>query len=191
MKKLIKLLTKLLTVIVALGIISPTFLSAQESRKGFGVELDALPYITGGYYGSVWYGQNQWRVRGIISKINLPDFITEDGFEDATTTAYTVIIDRFIGARANRQEGLWVGAGFEFWRNSINREGYSQSEDYDSYIATVGAGYVIPISGRLYINPWLAGHYRFAGDDEVPVSGATYKPKTFLPELSVKLGWRF
>ncbi len=33
--------------------------SKTNTRIGF--ELDALPYITGGYYGSIWVGHNNFR----------------------------------------------------------------------------------------------------------------------------------
>lgn len=46
----------------------------KESKFIFGTELDALPFITGGYYFSVISGLDPIRVRAVVSQVNLPDF---------------------------------------------------------------------------------------------------------------------
>ncbi len=42
-------------------------ISARRATIGF--EVDALPYLTEGYYGSVWIGCNQMRYRAIVTKV--------------------------------------------------------------------------------------------------------------------------
>jgi hypothetical protein len=69
--------------------------SAVIEKTVVGFELDALPYITGGYYGSVWSGRNQFRLRGVISEVNVPSFATEDNFKENKIKAYALIIDFF------------------------------------------------------------------------------------------------
>jgi hypothetical protein len=80
------------------------------------MEIDVLPYATGGWYGSLWYGFGHLRIRGVISQVNPPDFTIEDGFTDARTRAYALLVDYF--PRPGRT-GPWLGAGIERWENSI------------------------------------------------------------------------
>ena len=60
-----------------------------------GLELDALPYITGGYYGSVWMSRNHMRYRAIVTKVTTPEFVLQDGFTNNRIMAYTFIADYF------------------------------------------------------------------------------------------------
>lgn len=170
-----------------IGLRNPSTVSAGE----FGTEIDAIPYTTGGYYGSMWYGFGSNRVRAIVTKVNIPGFMTKSGFSNERTDAYAVIIDRFFGTDAHNRTGLWIGAGMEYWKNSIERENHAQSSEYDSFMLTLGTGYVKYITSRLYVNPWIAAHIRTFGDKDVIVSDTTYSPSVFTPEASIKLGWVF
>src|SRR5947208_5696485 len=40
----------------------------QARRTTVGVEIDVLPYILSGYYGSLWVGRGQWRARAVVSR---------------------------------------------------------------------------------------------------------------------------
>jgi hypothetical protein len=100
---------------------------------GAGVELDVLPYATGGWYGSLWYGFAHVRIRGVVSRVNPPDFTVDGDFTDAQTTAYALIADYF--PRRDRT-GLWLGAGVELWENSIAHPGESVRGQYDTVMAT-------------------------------------------------------
>jgi hypothetical protein len=46
----------------------------SEKKWNFGIELDALPYATGGYFAGAWIGKDQWRTRALLADVNLPDF---------------------------------------------------------------------------------------------------------------------
>lgn len=157
----------------------------------FGTELDALPYATGGYYGSAFAARDAWRLRGVVARATAPGFTVSDGFEDKRTDAYAFLVDRFIGPRSRRQEGFWVGGGVELWRNRIRREGVSDYAKYNNTMLTAGAGYVWRISRHFYINPWAGAHFVVAGDRNVNVSGATYTQPRITPEVSVKFGFTF
>ena len=160
--------------------------AAPRTTGGF--ELDMLPYVSGGYYVSGWIGHDRIRVRPVITKTTLPDFAVQDGFENANLDVYAVIVDYF---PRGGFRGFWAGAGVEFWKNAIENEGNGGTAEWDNTVATIGAGYVWKFAGNFYLNPWAAGHLVVAGPTSVDAGGATYSPKRFTPEVSVKLGWHF
>jgi len=45
------------------------------TKKTIGTELDLLPYVSGGYYLSMWYGVDQFRFRAILTKTTVPEFV--------------------------------------------------------------------------------------------------------------------
>ena len=153
-----------------------------------GFELDALPFITGGYYGSVWVGHNRFRYRAIVTRLNAPDFYVASGFTRNKINAYTLIADYFFKPHF---EKWWVGAGIEYWDCSIQADTKIQTATYQNTIFTLGGGYVWKFYRNFYLNPWVGGHLRLAGDQNVAVDAKTYKPALLSPEASVKLGWHF
>lgn len=153
-----------------------------------GFEVDVLPYITGGYYGSGWIGYDHWRYRAIITKITTPDFVLKDGFANNRIQAYTLIADFFFQPDF---KGWWIGAGFEYWKGEIQSDAKLNIAKYDSGIFTAGGGYVWKFHKHFYLNPWAASHIRIAGDNNVIVDGKTFTPPVFTPELSLKVGWHF
>jgi hypothetical protein len=186
--------TRVLCVLLAaLAATSPA--AAQETnattaapRTTAGVELDVLPYASGGYYVSGWIGHDRVRVRPVVTKTTLPDFVVQDGFKNADLDVYAVIVDYF---PRGGFRGFWVGAGVEFWKNAIENEGNGSTAEWDNTVATIGAGYVWKFAGNFYLNPWAAAHVVTGGPISVNAGGATYSPKRFTPEVSVKLGWHF
>lgn len=157
-------------------------------RLRFGVELDVLPYATGGYYGSFWVGRDRLRVRPVIARTTLPDFMVDDGFENADIDAAALIVDYFF---QEGFKGFWAGGGVEYWQNSIENATSGDRATWSNTIATVGGGYIWRLKSGLYINPWAAGHLVVGGPTEVAVGDAVYEPSRFSPEVSVKLGWAF
>lgn len=161
------------------------------TRPSLGFELDALPYLTGGWYGSCWMGRDGLRARMVVSDIFVPDFTVQKGFQDSRTKAFALILDRFFGADSKIFAGPWMGAGVEYWDNSIRRKGFSERADYTQRVATFGGGYVWRVHGGITLNPWAAAHARIGGAERVTTSGAVYRPARFLAEASIKLGWSF
>jgi hypothetical protein len=161
----------------------------KETKKTtVGFELDALPYLSGGWYGSAWVGRDRVRIRPVVASTELPSFLVEEGFSDAKVEAYALIVDWFF---RDDFRGFWVGAGAEYWKNGVTNETDGGTAEWSNTVATVGGGYVWKISGNLYVNPWIAGHLIVGGPTSVTAGGATYHPKRFSPEASVKLGWHF
>lgn len=157
-------------------------------RTTVGFELDALPHITGGYYGSAWLGHDRVRIRPVFAKTTLPSFVVQDGFRNAEVNVYTMIVDCFF---RDGFRGFWVGAGVEYWRNSVENKANGATARWGNTITTLGGGYVWNFAGNFYVNPWGAGHLIVAGNTDVLVGGAAYSPKRFTPEASLKLGWHF
>ncbi|NMH88701.1 hypothetical protein [Flavivirga algicola] len=160
--------------------------SVKDISVGF--ELDALPYITGGYYGSVWVGHNHFRYRAVIAKVETPDFIIKDGFTNNEIKAYAAIVDYFFKSDL---EGWWIGTGLEYWDSKIQTDAKLNTSEYNNTVFTIGGGYVWKFYKNFYLNPWLAGHLRIAGDKDVIVDGSTFETQLFTPEISLKIGWHF
>ncbi len=180
---------KKLTLILSLAISCLVHVKAQETTTStVGVELDALPYITGGYYGSVWYGNNHMRYRAVITQVTMPEFVLEDGFTNNEIKVYAAIVDYFFKPDF---EGWWIGPGLEYWDAKIQTDAELETAEYNNTIFTFGGGYVWKFYKNFYLNPWAAAHLRIAGDKNVVVDGSTFETKLIIPEISVKLGWHF
>ncbi len=166
---------------------------AQEDNQStrstsIGFELDAVPYIFKGYYGSVWVGHNHFRYRAVITKIETPDFILKDGFTNNEINVYAAIVDYFFKPDF---EGWWIGPGLEYWDAKIQTNSKLETVEYNNTIFTIGGGYIWKFYKNFYLNPWVAGHLRIAGDKEVIVDQSTFETPLFTPEISLKLGWHF
>jgi hypothetical protein len=158
------------------------------NRTTVGFELDALPYITGGYYFSVWVGHNHMRYRSVVTKATTPEFLLKEGFTNNDIHAYTLIADYFFKTGF---KGWWIGSGFEYWKGQIQADTKLSNAKYSNAVFTVGGGYVWKFYKNFYLNPWTGCHLRIAGDTEVMVDGEKFVPPFFTPELSIKIGWHF
>ena len=156
---------------------------------GIGFELDVLPYFTGGYYGSIWYGHGPVRGRFIVANTNVPSFFIPTGFKDYNLQVYALIGDYFI--QSSSFEKLWVGLGVEYWDGTIVSESTEISADHNNYVITIRLGYVWKFYKNFYLNPWFGLHIIAAGDTSVPVGNEEFKPPVITPEISLKLGWHF
>lgn len=163
---------------------------AQQNKAVFsaGAEADVLPYITGGYYGSLWVSHSHFRYRGIVTRVTTPDFFLEKGFTDNRMMVYALVADYFFKPAVDR---WWVGAGVEYWDARIQTDLKRSTAFYEQYIFTAGGGYVWKFAGNFYLNPWAAVHLRMAGERRVPVENTTFRPAFFTPEGSLKIGWYF
>jgi hypothetical protein len=162
---------------------------AMSGTVGF--ELDALPFLTGGYYGSVWFGAAPWRLRAVVSGVNVPALATQPQYEHLRLDVVALIADWFFGTRAGSLAGPWVGGGLERWDNRIEPKGAPGSATFSNDVVTVGGGYVLTLRGNWYLNPWFAAHYLVGGDFDVDVGRRTYHPPRASGEVSLKLGWHF
>lgn len=178
--------------VVVLGIAFSNIVYGQSdtipNKIIIGLEADILPYMTGGYYGSVWLGYKHMRYRAILTKVTTPSFFVKSGFGNNKIQAYTLIADYFFKPNF---EKWWLGAGFEYWDQTIQTDSKLSTADFNTTVFTVGGGYVWKFYKNFYLNPWAAGHVRIAGDTQVAIDGKVYKPALFTPEASLKIGWHF
>lgn len=159
---------------------------SQTKTSTAGIEIDALPYLTGGYYGSIWYGHQHMRYRAIITAVTTPSFMVKDGFTENKINAYTLITDYFFKPGF---EKWWIGAGLEYWKGQIQTEARQSTSKYDNVIVTAGGGYVWKFYHHFYLNPWGGIHVRAGGESSVRVDDKTFNPPVITPEVSVKIGW--
>nr|WP_299167499.1 hypothetical protein [uncultured Allomuricauda sp.] len=160
----------------------------EVNKTVVGFELDAVPYIFEGYYASAWLGHDHFRYRAVITKIETPGFILEDGFTNNEMKVYAAIVDYFFKPGF---EGWWIGPGLEYWDATIQTDAKLETAEYNNTIFTLGGGYVWKFYKNFYLNPWAAVHLRIAGDKEVMVDNSIYETPLLIPEISLKLGWHF
>lgn len=153
-----------------------------------GTELDLLPYISGGYYVSLWYGKDHLRYRGVYANTNLPSLAVPEGFKNHELWAAAFIVDYFF---KENFEGWWVAAGYEYWDSQIETESGSHKLFYNNNVMTVGGGFVWKFAGNFYLNPWGAAHILVTGTGPFEVGDQIYSPSLITPELSLKAGWHF
>lgn len=178
----------LLFVLLCCAVLTSGQTTDQKPGLALGTELDILPYITGGYYGSVWASNNHFRYRAVITQVTTPDFMLEASFTNNEMMVYAALIDYFF---APRPEKWWIGSGFEYWDAEIQTTELNTTEAYSNTMWTLGGGYVWKFYKNFYLNPWAAVHLRIAGDQSVIVDGQEFEPAWFVPEASLKVGWYF
>jgi len=171
---------------VLLIIVAFISVSVQAGERHWGSELDAFPYLTGGYYTSLWYGSNLYHIRAVAAHSNVPDFVVADGFEDQTTDAYALIVDRFL-APEKEGKGWWIGTGFEYWRVGLTNADNQATKHFGQTVYTLGGGYVFHLYKKLTLNPWVAGHV-FLHSDTPYIGGKKPDITPVLGEGSLKLG---
>ncbi|MBL7774449.1 MAG: hypothetical protein JNK89_00515, partial [Saprospiraceae bacterium] len=112
----------------------PVFLLAQpaeSSKWTAGIELDALPYATGGYFAALWAGKGHWRGRLLAAKATKPDFLLPDHYTDNHIRAYALLVDYF--PKTNFQ-GWWLAAGLVAWDAEIRYLPDQQTGDFQAYL---------------------------------------------------------
>ena len=167
---------------------SPCSNAQDNTDVNYGFELDALPYLTGGYYISGWVGKDKLRVRGIVASVNFPKFAIEAGFEDNKLEAYALVVDYF---PSQNFSGVWYGGGIEFWDSEIKSENENITSEYSNFVVTAGGGYIWYFHKNFYLNPWGAIHGIVSGDGDVNVGSRVFKPKKVTGEISLKVGFKY
>ena len=180
------------TLLAVLSCLSTFSLTAQVNdapvRATAGIELDFLPYATGGYFGAVWAGKGHWRGRVIVARATKPDFLLPDGFSENTIRAYAVLADYF---PKQNFSGWWLAAGLVYWDAGIRYDPEQRAGAYKSYLVSGGLGYNWKFYRNFYLSPWAGLHIRVAGDKAVDFQTKSFKPPLLNPEGSLKIGWHF
>lgn len=187
MKKLFNgLLISCLGVVTALPV-SGAATTPEPQSHTIGVEIETVPYFFGGYHGSLFYGYEHWRVRGVIVNATL-DIGLSNGFEKNKLLVGAVIFDYFF-----KQEwrGWFLSSGFEYASGNISNKNVPGSADYKLWLFTAGAGYAWKLLGNLYIAPHVAFTLRMAGDKTVSIQGFSQDTPLIQPEAGLRVGWHF
>jgi hypothetical protein len=165
---------------------------AGPGKRAFGVELDLLPTVLSaidgqlGVGGNVWVGEDHLRLRAVGTHVEFPaGALTPSGFEDRRLTVAAGIVDWFF---QRGFEGPWIGGGVEYWWNTIGSPAGPGTASWNTWVLTLGGGFVWKVWGNLYLNPWAAGHLLLS-TPEVTLHGATWKPNALTGEVSLKVGW--
>lgn len=175
-------------ILIALILLFIAHSSSATESEAYGIELDALPWLTGGYYLSGWYAQNYLRYRAVASNINIPTAFVKEGFKDHEITAYALIVD-YLPHQA--LSGIWYGAGLEFWQSRITNKSDNSKTEFDNTVFTIGLGYIWRLTDTVYLNPWAALHMLVDGNEDIKVGNKTYQQESIVPSASIKLGWQF
>mgnify|MGYP000005531029 CR=1 FL=1 len=187
-----KVSLKIIDVVKAAFAFYPLLLFAQnvhaQKTVSAGVELDVLPYLTGGYFGAVWVGKGHVRARALYAKVNMPDFIVKDGFTNNTIRSFAIVGDYFL---KEEQIGLWFGGGMVLWDGEIQSDLQLETASYQNFLLNGSIGYVWNLGNKFYLSPWAGLSVRVGGDKTVAVDDDIFEPRLLNPEMSLKLGYRF
>ena len=177
-----------LGVLLTLGITITTFAaSADDPWLTFGMELDMLPYLSGGHYVSGVVGFDHYNVRLITTKTTVPDFVAPKGYKNWDLDVNAFIVDYFPD---ESREGLWLAGGVEFRDSRIQNKNTGESGKFSQKILTVGCGYLYKMTDHWHINPWAALHYNLS-DENVAIGSSNLKLPDIMYEASIKLGYQF
>ena len=169
-----------------------SFRKNQTSKWNFGLELDVLPYATGGYFGAFWVGKNKWRTRALIADVNKPDITTKDGFTNHHIKAYAVLLDRFLKDNLkDNWKDWWIGGGPVYWKSNIQSDSSNATKNFDNFLLNGSLGYNFTIYKNIYISPWAGLSLKIAGNDEFILDNKEYNLPLLNPEASVKFGLYF
>ncbi len=157
-----------------------------SDSQTFGIELDMVPYFTGGYHVSLWYGKDHLRYRGVYSFTNVSVWATPNGFKDHQLWKVAFEVDYFF---KENFEGWWIDAGYQYWNSQIQDEEATQKLFYTNNVMTFGAGYVWKFASNFYLNPGASANILITNLGPFQLGGKTYTPSIITPEISLKLGW--
>lgn len=150
-----------------------------------GLEQDALPYATGGYFAGAWVGKGHVRGRALLAHVHKPDLITPEGFTNNRVTAYALVGDYFLKPG---WKGWYAGTGLVLWKSNIQSNIKAGVAYYRNWLWNGSVGYNITLHKNLYLSPWAGMHVRVGGDKSVLIDGKTFTPPLLNPEASVKVG---
>lgn len=161
---------------------------ARCQDVAIGLEQDALPYVTGGYYLGAWAGKSHIRGRVLVAHLNKPDFIVPSGFTNNVVTAYALVGDYFL---KSAWSGWWLSAGIVYWDSSIQSKLRINTASYQNVLVNGSLGYNWSFAKNFYLAPWAGLHVRVGGASSVSVDGVSFTTPVLNPEASLKLGWYF
>lgn len=186
------------TLIVLFFIGMTAKISAEEPSapraEALGFTVDFLPTVmslTEGKAGGAlqtWFGYGHFRARLVGAHLHYNDaLVGNDDFKDHSMTVGALIADYVFG---DHFSGPWIGTGYEFWSNAIENKASGRISHWNNQVLTLGGGYIFPIRGNFYLEPWGAAHL-ILNEKKIDSDGAVFKPQRFSAEASLKAGYFF
>ncbi len=172
--------------ILLLGGLKPTPISAQEKKLNAGIELDILPFATGGYFAGAFIGKDRFRIRALTASVNKPDWSINKDFRKNHIQAYALLLDIY---KNKDWKGLWIAGGLVYWQSSIQSKQQLQTAQFSNYLLNGSMGYQIKLGEHFYLGPWAGISLRIAGNTAVSVDQYSYTLPILNPEASLKVGY--
>ena len=160
----------------------------SETYYAVGAEVNPFPFITGGYYGSLWWGIEHIRLRGTAAYTTVPGFLITDGFEQNKIRSYSLLGDYFFNEAF---KGLWTGGGFGYWRGSVINSDDKVKGNYTNYVLTLDVGYLLKVWRNFYVSPSGMIHMVVAGEKVVELGNATFNSPTISPAIAITIGYHY
>jgi hypothetical protein len=160
----------------------------SETYYAIGAEVNPFPFISGGYYGSLWWGVSQIRIRATGAYTSVPGFLVSEGFEQNKIRSYSLLGDYFFNEAF---KGFWAGGGFEYWDGSVVNSDDKLKGKYTNYVLTFDVGYLFKIWNNFYVSPSGSIHMVVAGEKVVEVGNATYNSSTISPSITITIGYHY
>ena len=153
-----------------------------------GIETFGLPYFSGGYGGTLWFGKNHFRIRGGIANLKTPSVYLRDGFENDSWKMTVFSIEYFLKKNYN---GLWFGSGIGSWNGTVGHENEIELGSYEYVSWGVNMGYSYKLVNNFYINAWGGLNMHIIGDTETQVGSRTIYFDEGAPLISLDIGWYY
>jgi hypothetical protein len=161
------------------------------------IEVDPLPFATGGYGAQVGIRHPKLRVRISVASfaLNVPDVVTELGGNDGFNlrvrpSAATYVLYYF--APPGR-DGFTVGGALRYLRLRYEHdEVVGGRADVSELSPEAIVGYQWhPFDNPFYLQPWLGLSFTLVRDGEPVVGDRRYDPMPIQPFFTVNVGWEF
>lgn len=178
----------------------PLLVHAQQSEQGesrirslynnlhIDLALDALPFLARGYGGSLALGMRMYRLRIDYGHLRIPKAFLPSFLGFSQLRRQSLQLDFFF---EKEFRAWWVGAGFEQWKQYGNVASSTEAYEYRSTLFSCSAGYQWYFYKGFYLSPLLALHILLSSSRELRIEDEIYKPPLLLPQLSLRLGYRF
>lgn len=160
--------------------------TAQSLRAG--LEQDALPWITGGYYAGGFVGTQHLRARILTAYVHKPSLIVPKGFTNNTVTAWAFVGDYFL---KEDWSGFWLSGGLVRWNSTIQSDTRIETAKYSQFLLNGSIGYQWLLGQHFYVSPWAGMHILIHGPTRITADGKSFKAPLLNPEASLKFGWYF
>ncbi len=167
-------------------------LHAQELPNAYhkifvGLEQDITPYFLKGYNISLWAGMKYTRLRFSHTEVNTPKFWRRKEISHERIAATQLAFDFFF---KKDFKGFWAGPGIGHWQTKLETED-GEKRNFPGLVFSLGGGYNWNFFKGFYISPYIAGHLRISGTQNIELGKVRYTPSLMFPEISLKLGWKF